>query len=232
MARSFNPVGGADYLQAEISILSSVPVTVFARFRKEDNASIFNDRVIWSHANGGSNNHNLHLIRRGNLAMFPETPRAAYWRSRDTANRVAATQVAALPNVWHTAAGIEAALDERHVLLNSANKRTNTGTADAFAVAHTRVTIGRSARSSPYGPWDGQIGWVGIWAAELSDQDIDTLDSDVFDPRRFRPDALVEIWPLNGTDPEIGILAGTHLTLFGTPTHVEGPPTSFFMSAA
>ena len=71
-------------------------------------------------------------------------------------------------------------------------------------------------------PLDGYLGHCAIWDIALSDSQINSLAKGI-SPLQMRRENLVFYAPLNGQSPELDVIEGLDLTLFGT-SKVEEPP--------
>lgn len=142
--------------------------------------------------------------------------------SRQQTNRFAQTSTGYSINTWHHIVGTLLDNDNRAAFIDGGSKGTNT-TNSTFAT-FDRTMIGRLMRSSPAGPFDGEIAYCAGYNVELTDAEVAILAKGV-NPFFFRNDALKVYYPLDGNDsPEPEYIGQLNGTVTGTVKGSTNPP--------
>ena len=124
-------------------------------------------------------------------------------------------------NTWHHAAAVEASATDHRVFIDGGSKATSTSSKAPSGA--DRVSIGRRASSAGLQDSSGKIGQAAIYDVALTDNDNASLGAGA-DPRRYRLDDLVALWPINGRSPEPDIIGGFNLTVTGATVDDEAIP--------
>jgi hypothetical protein len=138
-------------------------------------------------------------------------------RAQETGSATADTG-SILPSVWQHAAGVFLSNSSRSAFFNGGSKVTN-GTS-VSPQTPDRMSIGRSARSTNQGYFNGQLCECAVWSAALTDAEIASLGKG-FKPYRIRPQSLVFYAPLirNVSD----MRGGVSITNNGSATVANHP---------
>lgn len=122
-------------------------------------------------------------------------------------------------NVWHH---IVATYDgsAMKIYVDGTEQGTRSQSGNIQSRPSTDLTIGIG--SSLNGPFNGELGHVALWDVTLSAEEIESLSNGI-NPLQIRTSSLSEYWPINGANPEPGIVNKCNATVNGT-TVAEEPP--------
>ena len=181
MAADFNPTSYFEIASLGI-IPTAVPLTIAVWFDPDGNATGA-DECLVSIADSGTSN---------NWFELQYVSQAVYAGARDAGANATSTTTGNQLTVgtgWHHACGIYDT-DSRISVLDGdwANRGTET-TSSVVPLGLDRMRIAYRADFDPNTPYDGKIGYVAIWAAALTESDVNSLQ--VADAQLVRPDALV-----------------------------------------
>jgi hypothetical protein len=210
MSRLFNDAT-PDYLRVEAADLIAAPFTVSVWFRV---GSLVDASTAWWMGNS-SNSFQY-------WAIALRTDGKVRFRIIDVSFLNIETTTTYSLDVWNHACIVEASATDHRVYLNGGGK--NTSTTDREPSNSDRTSIGRSDDLTPTNEMLGELGHQAIWNVAFSDQEVASLAAKVSSSLRMRRDALVAYRPLNGQNPEIDIVGGNDMTIFGSPSVVEEPP--------
>ncbi|GAI03312.1 unnamed protein product, partial [marine sediment metagenome] len=128
----------------------------------------------------------------------------------------AKTSVKYTATVWHHAAAVFAAVDDRRVYMDGGNKGTEATSRTPGAMAKTAIAVMPSDAYSLY--MDGYLAEAAVWNIALTDEEVATLAKG-FSPLFVHPQNLVAYWPLIGKlSPEIDVVGGYDVSLVNAPT--------------
>lgn len=209
MARSFASVS-TQYLEAAAAVVTALPLTMACWFNPTTG-----DDFLGGLFNSGSSGNMFGMNMQGT------TLEAQHWSSTDAA--FATTTATFTTNAWHHGVVVFSAVNARSVLLNGANKVSDT-TVVAAPTGLNRTSIGRRGSSIPGAvSMDGRIAEFAIWDVALTDAEVAILAAR-YSPLFVRPGNLVAYWPLIGrTSPEIDRVGRFELTLVNGPTAGDHP---------
>lgn len=190
----------SQYLEVASALVSGPPFSFGCWIRL---TTVGSAMTVFALATSGSGNHHFKLdVSAANTIRF---------RARDTGSTDAITSGTVSASTWYFIGCRAVANNDRSVFLGTA-KTNSTGTRNPTGM--NRTSLGRSAESSGTAYMNGTIAYPGLWDVALSDSDFAQLARGTH-PLRVRPDGLVEMWPLLGVSPEIGIVGRNELSVTG-----------------
>ena len=222
MARDFD--GTTGHLLVTQTIFSGTPFTIAARFRS-DVAEPATEMGIFIQQNFSLSN--FYALKVEGSVGNKGTIRWAARESGTTKNAQTTTKISA--DTWHHVCGRETSSTDRAVFLDGGGKGTNTDLKSPSDLVRTHIGA-RSSSGSANKFFDGDIGHVAGWNVALTDDEILSLANDV-SPLRMRRDALLFYLQIGGRDPELDIVGGVKLDLFGTAPVSEEPPIPYSILA-
>lgn len=207
MARAFSGAND-EFLWNTTAVVTAPPFTAAGWFRA---ANVTDDDIIFGLGNVAGSRFELYT--NGAAAGDP----LSYVVSDGTTSQVNTT-TGYSANVWHHGCIIEAATNNRAVLLDGGSKGTNSDTRTPSGVDDT--ALGASGRLT--NEFTGRLAEWAVWNAALTDAEVATLALGV-SPLLIRPNNLVAYWPLI-RDEDRDRVGGFHMTPSGSPTVADHPP--------
>jgi hypothetical protein len=188
MAYDFN--GSTQYLSCTSSPLGNSPVTFSIACWVNANAG--SNRFV---AAFGSSTNNTPILTMG--AGFADSGQnTSHFRafSRNDANSIRFDMAGgvAFDNTWHHVC-LRCNTTDSKIYVDGAN--TNTGNAQSGAQTFNRFAIGALLRASALNHIDGSVADVGVWSADLTEQEIKSLSAGMTCDK-VRPQSLVFYAPL------------------------------------
>lgn len=120
---------------------------------------------------------------------------------------------------WYHVLVVERSTTDREMYVDGVSVDTNSGAVSPPAAV--RFSLGRMDTAAPNRGLNGIVSHTAVWGTDVSAY-AQSLAAGI-NPRQIRPNALFYS-PLNGQSPELDILGGLDMTVFGSPPVVEEPP--------
>lgn len=217
MARAFDD-GSSQYLRNANDVVSAVPFSFAAWY----NTDVDTLPIAVLAMDGGGTTDFAELFLWGNGG-----DEISFWvRGQDDGSYLQANTTSAFSiNTWQHAAGVCSGLSSASAYLNGGSKGTSTVT--TLAPTYDQTTVGGRFDTINHA-FSGSIAEAGIWDVALTDAEVATLALG-YSPLLVRPASLVAYWPLIGRmSPEIDLVGGFDMTLNGSPTTADHPPTIYY----
>ncbi len=217
MARSYDD-GSSQYSQHAAAVVSGPPFTVAAWVRSDDAATAGGQTVLAiGDANADTDFYRLFLA-----AHIGGDP--VRWVNRaGSSNAVTSTVSGFTANTWHHVVGIEYAVNSRAVFIDGGSKGTDATSQTPSNLDIT--TISKIARVSAGGYFSGDIAWVSIWNAALTDAEVALLANGLH-PHQMRPGNLKAFWLDDRSGRHDNDNWGSYdMTAFNAPSWVDDPPS-------
>lgn len=183
MAKDFDSAS-SEFLSAS-AVLTGPPVCVSAFFRATSSAAT---QMIFSLNDTGSDNNrfNLYLRTTGNVAVNVRTTNSSIVES-STAYSTA--------DVWEHAGMACASTTSRFALHQGVKGTEDTGSQSVSGIDGSAIGCSRQASNTNF--FDGALAQIGVWNADLDDDEWLAL-ADGVSPLLIRPQSLVSYVPLIG----------------------------------
>ena len=120
---------------------------------------------------------------------------------------------------WYHVLVVERSTTDREMYVDGVSVDTNSAASSPPAAA--RFSFGRLDTAAPNRGLNGIVSHTAVWDTDVSAY-AQSLAAGI-NPMQIRPDPLFYS-PLNGQSPELDILGGLDMTVFGSPPVVEEPP--------
>ena len=209
----------SQYLEIESAVVKAAPLSFFGWFYVPTGSQAANGNMIWlGDKDVGNEYWNMQVDADGTVFMNART---------SAGSQIARTTATWSNDTWHSAGGVAPSAASRSVLLDGANKVTNS-TSRAPANAD-RTSIGRLGDSSPGTYFDSRFGELAIWNAALTDAEFVILHAR-YSPLFIRPGNLVAYYPFGGAfgrnsyDHNPGRFGRYNLTAFNAPAWANDHP--------
>ena len=214
MARTFDDVSGS-FLQRNSAVVNAPPFSVAAWMRSDDDTT---GQTVLSIGDASTDTDYYRLFISGPTAGDP-----VRWVTRaGGSNAAASTSTGFSANTWHHVAGVEAAANSRAVYIDGGSKGTDSTSKTPSNLDTT--AIGKLARLSAAPYFSGDIAWVSIWNAALSDAEIALLANGLH-PHQMRPGNLVTFWLDDRSGRHDNDNWGSYdVVASNTPTWADDPP--------
>lgn len=207
-----------DYQRCAAGLVVAFPFSMGCYFRCA-NVSITN--VLMYVGAGGTTDRYHQLLVRGELTGDPigfDRRNSAVSPNRETGGTVVAGQLHHALVVFPDATSGYLYLDGVQVYGSAALSSL------PIVNTYNRTSLGALDRSSgAISGFYGEMYYPGWWAGELTSGDAAAFAA-VVDPRTVRADILVDVVALGSSSPEIGLVAGSSFTRFGSASVVSDPP--------
>ncbi len=192
----------------EFAFDGTLPFSMATWFNKD---ALNDTQTLMSFADPGSTTQQINLRLDTTNAVAANAPGGTAFSST----------VIPTSGSWHHALGVWATSTSRSAYLNGGGKGTNTDSATSSGM--TRIRLGVSADSTPFGFWDGMLAECAIWDVEITDDEALILATGVC-PLFVRPENLVLYTPLiRAVRFPIDLMGGLILNDNGTPTVDDHP---------
>lgn len=213
MARAFDGTND-QYIANAIAVVNAAPFTVAGWFYSQSDSAA---DVIFGL--GDDVNSRFEIFLRGDLGGDP----IGYVVSDGVSLQVVTTTGYTI-NTWHQVCIIEAAVDDRSVLIDGGSKGTSSGTRTPTGV--TATTLGASGRLT--NEFTGYLAEWFVWNVALTDDEAYAH----YKGGLVRPQSQVAYWRLLGNlSPEPDMLENKYdLTLYDNPTKADHPPVIYPVS--
>ena len=185
MAAEFDPSVTPFYAYIEVASLGIIPTAVpltIAVWFDPDTAATSSDECLVSIADSASGN-NWFELQYINNAVYASTRDAGANVNGTTSNTIS------VGTGWHHACAIFDTDSRIAVLDGDWASKGSDSTINVVPLSVDMMRIGYRADLNPNTPYDGKIGYVAIWAAALTERDVNMLQ--FADATLVRPDALV-----------------------------------------
>lgn len=126
---------------------------------------------------------------------------------------------------WYDIAGVYDGSEMRVYCYQSGIGGEENSTSQSGNMPSTTAPFRIGAGSGGLGtenPYDGDISHIAVYGGALSESEIESWANGI-NVLQLNQDNLIDYWPLNGQNPEPGIVGGNNLTVFGA-TVTEEPP--------
>jgi len=214
MARHFEK-NNNDYLDAgnpSVLNLTGNKVTLLARIKLESTAS--EGKIVSKWADAGDRFQYLLSTNSGDKCLFAV-------KGSSQKNIVGTTTL--FVGKWYDIAGVYDGSEMRVYCYQNGIGGEENSIAQNGNMPSTTAPFRIGAGSGGLGtenPFDGDIGHCAVYDRDLSESEIESWANGI-NVLQLNQDNLIDTWPLNGQDPELGIVGSNNLTVNGSTVTEE-----------